>query len=99
MSDILMLNQTVMARRRGMIGVFSFQRLHARFFIIGNHQFALSGQFRRTCIKVIDGFTLAVKGFIFGRIEPIAAPMGPNRGIFLKASPHVWVRWSPLYSV
>jgi hypothetical protein len=93
MSNILVLEQSLPAWSRWVVGMRSLQRLHSCHFIVANHEFALLCQFRRLLIQGVDGLAFDRECFIFGAIEPIATFMRVNGCFFLIASPHGEVRW------
>ena len=93
MTHILELDQAVHAGCRRQVGVCAFECLDTGHFIVGNDNLALFSQFSGPLIEVVDGGTFEGEGLIFGTIEPVTTLMGVNGGFFLKASPHVWVRW------
>jgi hypothetical protein len=78
MPNILMLNAAVFARSSWPIGSIPFQGLNTSFLIVGNHELARFRQGRGTGIQVIDGLAFVRKGFILGRVLPVATQMGSN---------------------
>ncbi len=99
MSNILVLDQSLLAWSRWLVWMSPLQCLDAAHFIVANHDFTLFCQFSRLLIQRIDGLAFEREGLIFGAIQPIATFMRLNRGFFLRVSPHVEVRWLPQYFV
>ncbi len=93
MSNILVLDPSLPAWRRGVVWMSPLQRLDSGHFIVANDEFIVFGQCWRLPIQRIDGLALEREGFIFGTIQPIATFMRTNSCFFLKVSPHGEVRW------
>ena len=88
MTLVLVFDAPVLTGCGRFVWKLTFQSLNACHFVVGDHLFSLFGQLWCLAIQCIDGVGPDVEELIFDRVQPVADPVGTNRGFFLKASPH-----------
>ena len=88
MTNVLILDASILSGCGGVIGLGTLQGLDAGHFIVANHQFAFLQQFSGTAIELIDQLAFDLELLILSCIQPVATLVRSNRGFFLKDVPH-----------